>query len=83
MKDKKKKRDYWDISSLWNTGAQYLMAYGQNCNGKSFQAKKKAIEKALQGVVYNADSIRKCLSEMEISHYFDGVVADDLIGMMF
>lgn len=49
MKDKKKKRDYWDISSLWNTGAQYLMAYGQNCNGKSFQAKKKAIEKALKG----------------------------------
>ncbi len=41
------------------------------------------IEKALQGVVYNADSIRKCLSEMEISHYFDGVAADDLIGMMF
>jgi hypothetical protein len=33
--------------------------------------------------VYDADSIRKCLSEMEISHYFDGGVADDLVGMMF
>lgn len=41
------------------------------------------VENALQGVVYDADSIRKCLSEMEISHYFDGVAADDLVRMMF
>lgn len=40
------------------------------------------VEKALQGVVYEADSIRTCLSQMEISHYFDGVVADDLVKLM-
>ena len=49
MKDKKKNRDYWDITPLWETKAQYLMAFGQNCNGKSFQAKKKAIECAMKG----------------------------------
>lgn len=41
------------------------------------------VENALQGVVYEADSIRACLSQMEISHYFDGVVADDLVKLMF
>lgn len=41
------------------------------------------IEKALQGVAYEPDAIRECLSHIKISHYFDGVVADDLIRMMF
>lgn len=41
------------------------------------------VEKALQGVVFEADSIRSCLSQMKISHYFDGVVADDLVKLMF
>ena len=41
------------------------------------------VEKALQGVVYEADAIRECLSQMEISHYFDGVAADDLVKLMF
>ena len=41
------------------------------------------VEKALQGVVYEADAIRECLSRMEISHYFDGAAADDLVKLMF
>ena len=41
------------------------------------------VEKALQGVVYEADAIRECLSQMEISHYFDGVAADNLVKLMF
>ena len=41
------------------------------------------VEKALQGVVYEEESIRACLSQMEISHYFDGVAADDLVKLMF
>lgn len=41
------------------------------------------VENALQGVAYEPDAIRECLSQMKISHYFDGVAADDLIGMMF
>ena len=41
------------------------------------------VENALQGVVYEADAIGKCLSQMKISHYFDGVAADDLVKLMF
>lgn len=41
------------------------------------------VEKALQGVSYEADAIRECLSQMKISHYFDGVAADDIVKMMF
>lgn len=41
------------------------------------------VEKALQGVVYEASAIRECLSQMEISHYFDGVAADNLVKLMF
>jgi len=41
------------------------------------------VENTLQGVVYEANAIRECLSQMEISHYFDGVAADDLVRLMF
>lgn len=41
------------------------------------------VEKVLQGVAYEPDAIRECLSSIKISHYFDGVAADDLTRMMF
>lgn len=41
--DKKKKRDYWDRHPLFKTGAEVLIAFGQNCNGKSYQAKEEGI----------------------------------------
>ena len=41
------------------------------------------VETVLQGVAYEPDAIRACLLSIKISHYFDGVVADDLIKMMF
>ena len=41
------------------------------------------VETLLQGVAYELDAIRACLLSIKISHYFDGVVADDLIKMMF
>jgi lipoate-protein ligase A len=41
------------------------------------------VESALQGVVYNPESIRECLSSFTIGQYFDGVVADDLVAIMF
>lgn len=48
--EKKKSRDYWNRKPLFDTGAEYLIAFGQNCNGKSFQAKEEAvIERALKG----------------------------------
>lgn len=44
-----RKRDYYDRHPLFKTGADILMVYGQNCNGKSYQAKEEIIEKALRG----------------------------------
>ncbi|MBR5542179.1 MAG: lipoate--protein ligase [Bacteroides sp.] len=41
------------------------------------------LESALQGVVYNTESIRERLSSFTISNYFDGVAVDDLVSMMF
>lgn len=41
------------------------------------------IEFALQGVPYEAQAIRKCLSTMDISQYFDRTEAEDLIKMLF
>lgn len=44
-----KKREYWDRAPLFSTKADYLIVYGQNCNGKSYQAKCEAIERAMRG----------------------------------
>lgn len=49
-KDETKSREHWDRRPLFATGSQYLMAFGQNCSGKSYQAKEEAIiNHALQG----------------------------------
>lgn len=41
------------------------------------------IEQILQGVRYEADAIRECLSQIVISHYFDGTTIEDLVKMIF
>lgn len=41
------------------------------------------VEAILKGVTYEADDIRKRLEQINISHYFDGVTADDLVRIMF
>ena len=41
------------------------------------------VEAILQGVTYEADTIRKRLEQINISHYFDGATADDLVRIMF
>ena len=43
------KREYWNRKPLFDTGADYLIVYGQNCSGKSYQAKCEAIERAMRG----------------------------------
>lgn len=49
-KEKEPKRVYWLRKALFATGADYLMVFGQNCAGKSFQAKEEAIiNHALKG----------------------------------
>ena len=41
------------------------------------------VETALTGIPYEIDAIRKCLSKLEISRYFDRVSSNELLGMMF
>ena len=39
----KPKREYWDRKPLFATGADILIAFGQNCTGKSYQGKEHGI----------------------------------------
>lgn len=41
------------------------------------------VEKALTGIPYEINEIRKYLSKIEINRYFDRVLVDDLLEMMF
>jgi lipoate-protein ligase A len=41
------------------------------------------VETALVGIPYDINAIRKCLSKIEISHYFDRVSVENLIEMIF
>lgn len=45
------KKQYYDISNMLQTKAQYMMLLGQRANGKSYQAKKTVLEDA-----YNNDN---------------------------
>ena len=40
------------------------------------------VESALQGAIYNTESIRECLSSFTISNYFDGVAVEELVKLM-
>ena len=58
----KPKREYWDRKPLFDTKCEYLLAFGQNCNGKSYQAKEEAIQRALEG--YRFFYIRRMVDEV-------------------
>ena len=47
------KKQYYDISNLLKTKAQYMILLGQRANGKSYQAKKTVLEAA-----YSSDQIQ-------------------------
>ena len=39
-----KKKQYYDITKVLSTGAQWIILLGQRANGKSYQAKKLVLE---------------------------------------
>lgn len=41
-----KKRNYYDITNLLSTNAQWMMLLGQRANGKSYQVKKTVLEES-------------------------------------
>lgn len=45
----KKKRDYWNRKAVFDTGADYMLVFGQNCAGKSYQGKLECIERWKKG----------------------------------
>ena len=44
-----KKREYYNRKKLFATGAKILMVFGQNCSGKSYQAKDEFFVRAMRG----------------------------------
>lgn len=44
-----KKRDYWNRKAIFETGADYMLVFGQNCAGKSYQGKLECIERWKKG----------------------------------
>lgn len=73
------KRQYYDITNMLSTSAQYMMLLGQRSNGKSYQVKKTVIERALKGqkFVY----LRRWKADLKQSYvtsYFDDMPIDKL-----
>jgi hypothetical protein len=76
-----KKRDYWNRRALFDTGAQYLIVYGQNCSGKSYQAKLEAIERALKGErFFHLRRYSNDLNQNTATLYFDDMNVEKLTG---
>lgn len=44
-----RKRDYWNRKAIFETGADYMLVFGQNCAGKSYQGKLECIERWKNG----------------------------------
>ena len=67
------KKNYYDISNLLSTNAQWLMLLGQRANGKSYQVKKTVLEEA-----YRTDNkfvylrrFRADLKQVYVTAYFE------------
>ena len=67
------KKNYYDITNLLSTDAQYLMLLGQRSNGKSYQVKKTVLEKAYrdQGLFVYLRRYRADLKQAYVTSYFD------------
>lgn len=44
-----RKRDYWNRKAIFDTDADYMLVFGQNCAGKSYQGKLECIERWKNG----------------------------------
>jgi hypothetical protein len=64
--------NYYDISKLLETQSQYYILLGQRANGKSYQVKKTAIEKAMNGekFVYLRRWVKDC-KQRAVTSYFE------------
>lgn len=77
-----RKRQYYNRKALFDTGADYLMVFGQNCSGKSYQGKEECIQRALKGERFfflrrwqpdlNQNLATSYFADMPVSTYTDG-----------
>lgn len=47
-----KKRDYWNRKAIFDTGADYMLVFGQNCAGKSYQGKEECFSRWKAGETF-------------------------------
>lgn len=75
------KREYWNRAAIFETGADYMMVFGQNCAGKSYQAKEEAIQRALKGERFFY--LRRMVTEVnqtKATLYFDDMPVPKMTG---
>ena len=73
------KRTYWNRKALFDTGAEYLIAFGQNASGKSYQGKLECIERALRGEhFFYLKRWKEDMKQSMASHYFDDIPVEKL-----
>lgn len=76
-----KKRDYWNRKAIFETGADYMLVFGQNCAGKSYQGKLECIERWKKGERFFF--LRRWQSDINqniATEYFDDMPISDLTG---
>lgn len=73
------KRTYWNRKQLFDTGAEYLIAFGQNASGKSYQGKLECIERAMRGEhFFYLKRWKEDMKQSLVTHYFDDIPVADL-----
>lgn len=74
------KRNYYNISNLLKTNAQYLMLLGQRSNGKSYQVKKTILEDAYndKGYFVYLRRYRADLKQAYVTAYFDDMPISEI-----
>lgn len=68
------KRNYWSRKQLFDTGADYLIAFGQNASGKSYQGKLECVERALRGErFFFLKRWKEDIKQTIANNYFDDI----------
>ena len=73
------RRTYWNRKAIFETGAEYMLVFGQNCAGKSYQGKLECIERWKKGERFFF--LRRWQSDINqntATEYFDDIPIHEL-----
>lgn len=76
-----KKRDYWNRKAVFDTGADYMLVFGQNCAGKSYQGKEECFARIKAGETFFF--LRRWISDINqniATDYFRDMPVEKLTG---